>query len=253
MKFAIVNTKTLGYRQTKLSPKKMNKMNALELFSLLPSCIINKITSNLSIGCCNYCKVTEICATDGDNRCSECKLMHTICLCEAEKPKKFHGYYPWTWQQQKKYMEKKIGFMKHHRYVTHDGNYPGLAYSNVPIVPVDPTQKTTLTGGDGTKYEICMKYTHHTICYSYIKIVKVLKTTIHYKMNTFYASKYTPKENIIKWLKDIERLQHELKIRKARVHYGWDTQTDDTVLGNNYGGDPGELGFSLNEIWTLCD
>ena len=143
MKFAIVNTKTLGYRQTQLSPKKMNKMNALELFSLLPTCIVKKITSNLSITCCHYyCKVTKICATDCDNKCSQCKLMYTICLKEANAPVATLQD-SWTWQQQKKYMKKKIGFMKHHRYVTHDGNLPGLAYSNVPIVPVDPTQKTT--------------------------------------------------------------------------------------------------------------
>ena len=179
MKFAIVNTNTLGYRQTHLTPKKMNKMNALELFSLLPTCIVNKITSNLSIKKCLWCNITKSCKYATENYCSECEMRLDIYFY-GSKALGWGGWarpQPNTWIQQKEFVDKHIGFIIHHRYHIQEGNDVFYHYTDEPL-------KTT---------EIGIEILSHSLCFSYIKIVKVNKKSIHFKMFSFNTDKNTTK------------------------------------------------------------
>lgn len=209
MKFAIVNTKTLGYRQTHLSPKKMNKMNALELFSLLPTCVKYKITSNLSMKKCLCCWVTKSCNYANEQYCSECDMMLDIRLY-GSKVLPWGGWanpMPNNWIQQKEFVDKHIGFMFHHRYRIQEDNEVFNHYTDEPLKPT----------------EIGKEIISHSYYISYIKIVKVLKKTIHYKLYSFDTDKNTTKEDVVKWLKNIHEISKQLPIRKACCCYGINT------------------------------
>ncbi len=89
MKFYVVDKSTLGYRLTQLSHRKMNKLNTLDLFGMLPEDVKGKMF-------CDYFSPVEcVCVDCGINkfsvmkihktpvwrsghRCSACKIIHKV-------------------------------------------------------------------------------------------------------------------------------------------------------------------------------
>ena len=186
MKFVVVNNASLGYRQTHLSPKKMNNLDAVDLFSLLPVDIKLKIIDNheecreIEMECwnCNACKfkipngiLKEINKGFGPPPvCPACCLKYKIMgeFCGADD-----DYARENWRNMKEEMNEGVGgFIIKHRY---NSSFCDKYYY---------TQSPLINPGD--------YHTNHKIIVIYLNIIKVNKKSIKYvsaeKMLTGYET-----------------------------------------------------------------
>ncbi len=175
MKFVVLNNASLGYRQTHLSPKKMNKLNAIDLFGLLPDDIKLKIIEHhedcREIECecwsCHSCKfkipnwafkqisnsfgpppVCPVC-------CMKYKIMGEFCSADDDYARE-------NWRNMKEEMNEGVGgFIIKHRYDS--------------FCDVDKYYYTQSPLRNPRTY-----HTNHKIIVIYLNIIKVNKKTIKY-------------------------------------------------------------------------